>query len=107
MSMLTLRYREMLLTKRLCSCNSLLGNAAVVLWPPINIHTKSVQSSLPKHFNTSAILSLQKDTKPGRVKRQVAAVNQKVRLVLEYKITAFSFFLGCHNAEDRGEDDDS
>jgi hypothetical protein len=56
-----------------------LGNPAFLWhWPQINIHTKSVQSSLPKHFNTSATLSLQKDTKPGRVKRQVAAVNQKV-----------------------------
>ena len=46
----------------------------------INIHT-----SLPKHLNTSAILSLQRDTKPGKVKRQVAAVNQKVGLVLGIK----------------------
>ena len=104
-SIVTLRCREMSLTKRLCSCNSLLGNAAF-LCPRINIHTKSVQSSLPRHFNTSATLSLQKDTKPGRVKRQVAAVNQKVGLVLMYKINTFSF-LGGHNAEDGGEADDS
>jgi len=51
------------------------GNAAY-LWPRINIHT-----SLPKHLNTSAILSLQRDTKPGKVKRQVAAVNQKVAIM--------------------------
>ena len=53
------------------------------LRPRINIHTKFVQSpqnsqGLSKHIYTSSILSLHKDTKPGRVKRHAQAVNQKV-----------------------------
>ena len=96
----------MSLTTRLCSCNSLVGNAAF-LRPRINIHLNCQKSQdLPKHLYTSAILSLHKDTKPGRVKRNVVAVSQKVGLVLVYKVTPF-LILGCHNAQDWGEDDDS
>ena len=70
----------------LCSCNSLVGNAAF-LRTRINFHTKSIVSGglLPKHFNTSASLSLQKDTKPGTLKKHAVAVNQKVSLLLGVK----------------------
>jgi len=56
------------------------------LRPRINIHTKFVKSpqnsqGLSKHIYTSSILSLHKDTKPGRVKRHAQAVNQKVAIM--------------------------
>jgi len=73
---------EMSLFARLCSSSSLVGKNPL-LSLGFNIHTKSPLKniSLSKHLHSSAILSLYKDTKPGRVRKHAESVNKKVAMM--------------------------
>lgn len=72
----------MSLFTRLCSSSTLVGKKPL-LSLGVNIHSESPlkNRSLPKHLHSSAILSLYKDTKPGRVRKHAESVNKKVAMM--------------------------